>query len=790
MDDATLRILEFDKIRSLIAGFTQTLPGSALARGLTPLARAEEVAEQLAQVEEMQTLHAQRGRPSLGGTRDLGPHLQRLGLEGVFLAAQDLLDVLSSIDAAAECRRYLTAPEAAPRLFEKSRGLEVPETLRRLLRESIGPRGEILDGASFPLADVRRSLRATRERIRRTLEALFSDERLASAFQERLITERNGRYVVPVRADHRGQVKGFVHDESASGQTLYVEPAQTLADNNALQALLREEKREEERILRRLSAQVHAAEAVLRANQALLAVFDLCAAAARFALATAAVAPRLEARALIALREARHPLLLLGADGLAREIQAVPVDLLLGEGGDTLIISGPNTGGKTVALKTLGLLTLMVRCGLPIPCHPDSRLHLFGKIFADIGDEQSIEASLSTFSGHLLRIRAVLEQADNDSLVLLDELGTGTDPAEGGALAMAVLDTLRERGAKTVVTTHLNLVKGYALLNLGVENAAVSFDHETLRPTYRLHYGAPGASNAFTIARTLGFDPEVLGRAASYLSAEEREGAAVLDELNRRSRSLEEDLAEAQRLRGQAQADRDNRRRLLEEIEARKQAILDKAVRRGDEVVRQAEARVKRLLKDAQTLSGGSTAEAARLTREVRQVREDLGAAARPQPRPERVPRQVRAGELLRIPALGAEAEVVRVVAEGVELSLHGKKLRLPLAEVEQFQPPRFAKRRSGVGGVRSRVERSSFEPRLKLVGERVEEALALLERFLDDALLQGLREVEVVHGAGSGALRRSVREFLAAQAEVESFHAAELARGGDNVTIVRLRGA
>ncbi|WP_305044059.1 endonuclease MutS2 [Geoalkalibacter sp.] len=789
MDEATLRILEFDKVRGLLAGLTQTAPGGELARALRPLAERRAVEEALGETAEMQVLHDQRGRPPLGGTRELREHLRRLATAGAFLPPDALLEVLSSIDAAADCRRYLAAAEAAPRLFEKSRGLEVPETLRRLLRDSIGARGEILDGASFALADIRRNLRLTRERIRRVLEALLNDERLAGAFQERLITERNGRYVVPVRADHRGQVKGFIHDESASGQTLFVEPAQTLSDNNALQALLREEKREEERILRRLADEVREHAPQLVANQRLLALFDLRAAAARFALATAAAAPRLEDQPRIALRAARHPLLLLGPDGRPRTAPAVPVDLLLGAEGDTLIISGPNTGGKTVALKTLGLLTLMVRCGLPVPCHPDSSLHLFGKIFADIGDEQSIEASLSTFSGHLLRLRAVLEQADGDSLVLLDELGTGTDPAEGGALAMAVLDALRGRGARTVVTTHLNLVKGYALLNAGVENAAVSFDHETLRPTYRLHYGAPGASSAFTIARTLGFDEAVLRRAESYLGVEEREGLAILEELHRRSQRLEEDLGETRRLHDQARAERDKRRRLLEDIEQGRQAILEKARRRGEELVRRAEARVKQLLKEARELSG-STAEAARLSGEMRQVREALRQETAAKPGQGRVPREVSVGELLRIPALGGDAEVVRVVGAEVELVLHGKKLRQPLAALEQYQPPRFAKKRPGVGWVRSRVERAVCETRLKLVGARIDDALPLLQRFLDDALLHGLREVEVVHGAGSGALRKAVREFLAAQAEVESFHAAELERGGDNLTIVRLRGA
>lgn len=789
MDEATLRILEFEKIRGLIAGMTQTVPGRVLAWTLAPLSDKQQVSQILLETEEMGRLEQQRGRPPLGGTRDLAASLQQLALQGAYLLSEALLDVLSSIEAAADCRRYFAAQETAPQLFDKSRKLEVPEGLRRMLRESIGMRGEILDGASFALGDIRRSVRQTRERIRRVLDALLNDERFSGAFQERIITERNGRYVVPVRADHRGQIKGFVHDESSSGLTLFVEPTQTLSDNNALQALLREEKREEERILRRLSDEVRAQSTVLAANQQWLAQLDLRAAAARFAVAVQATAPFLEERPQVALFAARHPLLLLQADGSRRDMDVIPVDLLLGADGDTLIISGPNTGGKTLALKTLGLLTLMVRCGLPIPCRADSRLHLFGKIFADIGDEQSIETSLSTFSGHLLRLRTVLEQADSDSLVLLDELGTGTDPAEGGALAMAVLDALRARGARTVVTTHLNLVKGYALLNEGVQNAAVSFDSQTLRPTYRLHYGAPGASSALTIARTLGFDESVLRQAENYLGREEREGQTILEELHRRSVNLEDQLADAEKLHAQAQVERDKRRRLLEEVEQSKQAILEKARRRGEEVVRRAESRLKQLLKDAQTLSG-ATADAARLTREVRQVGEELAGAVRPRPRPERRPRQVSEGELLHIPALGTQAEVVRIVPEGVELSWQGKKMRLSLEEVEAFDPPRFAKRRSGVGAVRSKVERHGFQPQMKLVGERVDDALSKLQRFLDDALLQGMHEIEIVHGAGSGVLRRAVREFLAAQPEVESFHAADLARGGDNVTIVQLRGA
>jgi DNA mismatch repair protein MutS2 len=422
--------------------------------------------------------------------------------------------------------------------------------------------------------------------------------------------------------------------------------------------------------------------------------------------------------------------------------------LCLGSGIDTLVVSGPNTGGKTVALKTAGLLVLMVRSGLHIPCHPDSRVHLFGKIFADIGDEQSIEANLSTFSGHMVRIRRILAAADDDSLVLLDEIGTGTDPAEGGALALAVLDSLRERGARTAATTHLNLVKSYAHLRGGVENAAVEFDALTLEPTYRLHYGIPGASSAFTIARRLGLPEEVLATAGRFLGEGEREGLELLEELNRLRRQLAQELSEVEALRRRAGEERAKRQRLLGELEEQKRGILEKATRRGDQLLRDAERQVKNLLRQAREVAG-SPPEEARIAGQMRAVRDEMTAA---RPLPQRLgvmPQEVAPGELLRVTALGAEATVVRLLGAEVELDLRGKKLRLPFAALEQFSPRRFAQRRSGRSVIAGRVERERCESRLLLVGKRVDEVLPLLDRFLDDALLHGLREVEVVHGAG-----------------------------------------
>ncbi len=767
--------------------WTATGPGRELAVGLEPLESAEVVAAALAEVTEMVSLLADRGNPSVGGLRDLRPALRQLHAAGTWLRPETLLEVLSSVEAARECRGYFLGRESAPRLAAEAVTLVDLKELRRALKEAVGPRGEILDSASFRLGDLRREILQLRGRIKRSLEQLLNSDRLAGVFQDRIITERGGRYVVPVRADHRGQLKGFIHDESSSGQTLFLEPVTVLEWNNELQTLLREEKREEERVLLRLSDQVRQVVAELASNQAILARFDFLAAAARFSRLCEGAAPRLSAKPLLELKQARHPLLLFGADGTLRPKGAVPVDLVLGEGADTLVISGPNTGGKTVALKTLGLLMLMVRSGLHIPCHPDSRVGLFARVFADIGDEQSIEASLSTFSGHLTRIGRILEQADERSLVLLDEVGTGTDPAEGGALAMAILDRLRQSGARTVVTTHLNLVKGYAQLQDGVENAAVEFDSRTLAPSYRLHYGIPGASNAFTIARLLGFPEPVLERAGHYLGSDEREGLELLEKLNELRKELEQDRAEAALLKRRASQDRERRKQLLKELDEQKRGILDKASRRGEQLVREAEGRLKGLLREARELSGDARQQA-RLSGNLQEVRQQV-VKSRPEPdRRGRVPTEVAPGEILRVTALGTEGEVVKVLSGAAELSVHGKKLRLPLSSLEQFSPPRFAAKGKGGGKIHGRIERQGFEPKLMLIGKRAEEALLLLDRFLDDALLHQQRQLEVVHGAGEGILRRAVRDFLAGHREVSAFHAADLAHGGDNVTIVELK--
>jgi DNA mismatch repair protein MutS2 len=708
-----------------------------------------------------------------------------LRAEGSWLTPEALLQVLSSCEAAVASKRYFADAGCAPRLTAQTAALTDVRELRRDLRASLGPRGEILDEASFELGDIRRELRQLRTRIKKMLEEMLSSEQLASAFQDRLITERGGRYVLPVRADHRGQVRGFIHDESASGQTLYVEPTAVLEANNQLQGLLREEKREEERILRRLSDGVRRNSEILLVNQQLLILLDCRSAAGRFSCQYEGTAPEITEGAMLELRGARHPLLLFQADGQRRSAPAVPIDLLLGEGHDTLVISGPNTGGKSVALKTAGLLVLMAAAGLHLPCRPGSRLHLFRGVFADIGDEQSIEENLSTFSGHLTRIGRILAAADGDSLVLLDEAGTGTDPAEGGALALAVLDSLRARGTRIVLTTHLNLVKGYAHLQTGVENAAVEFDSQTMAPSYRLHYGIPGASSAFTIARTLGIPEMVLVQAERYLGEGERSALAIIEDLNRLHGQLQEELTAAGRDRQQAAAEREHRRKLLQELETQKKTLLEKAVRRAEQLVRDTEQRLRTQLRDS---APSSPKERALQSEQLKEIKGELSALhplKRAHP-----PREVRIGEILRVPALSAEGEVLRQQDDKVELLLQGKRLRLPLSELEACAPRRFAAKGGGRKTVRSSIQRQQVQQRLLLVGKRADEALLLLERFLDDALLHDLREVEIVHGSGEGVLRQVVREYLKNHRDVTAFHAGDLAYGGENITIAELRGA
>ena len=783
-NEAALQRLEYPRLRTLLAGQTQSEPGYLQAAQLVPLSDRDVIDAALTEVDESVQWLLDGQSPSLGGCWDLSVLLKSVQAEGSLIVVEDLLKVAQSLRVMGDCRHWFKTQDQKSRLAQAAAGIVALPELQRRLQDSVSSRGELLDSASFELGDLRYQIRQTKSRIKQQLDQLLTGDHSSSLFQERLITIRNNRYVVPLKSDCRGQIKGFVQDESASGQTLYLEPSQVLEGNNRLQQLVREEQREERRILLQLAELVRRDAAVLDINQTFLARIDLRFAAARLSRSYHGCRPELVSDSIVELRQARHPLLM-EVDGHFDLSAAAPVDILLPEGCHALVISGPNTGGKSVALKTLGLLLLMVRSGLHIPCDPDSRLHLYQHLHVDIGDEQSIEESLSTFSGHLLKVREILEQADAETLVLLDEAGTGTDPAEGAALIQAVLDQLCRQGAKIVLTTHLGQLKHFAHGHAAIENAAVGFDPETLLPTYRLRYGIPGASSALTTARRLGLPTPVIQRAVQYLGEEEHDHSVLLTRLNARQQELEDELSQVKQSRIEADIAQQLRKRQLSQLKEKKREILARATRQAEELITATEARMKKLRKHkpGPVLPLQSIDERQQLTI----AREELKPFKPKQKRTGAIPVELVVGELLRIPALGIEAQVERLHGESVELLVGGKRMRQPLAALEQFKPRRFVEPFKVSGQVSRKVVERQISTQLKLIGQRVDEALAHLERFIDDAMLNNLSQVEIIHGAGEGILRRAVREHLAGEKGVTAFYAAPADQGGENITIAEL---
>jgi DNA mismatch repair protein MutS2 len=784
---STLTRLEFDAVRRLLAARTDSLPGRLLSEELLPLAGQAPVALALEEVVEAQALLAE-GRPPLAGNQVLKAILERSAASGSLLAAEQLQDVGAAVEVAGCCRSWADPLAEESRLAQLCALLAPLSPLLRRLQESIGSRAELLDTASFELGDIRRELRQLRGRIKQQLEKMLSANESSGCFQEHLITVRNGRYVVPLKTDYRGQVKGLVHDESASGQTLYLEPELVLAGNSRLQQLLQEEKREERRILLQLTDLVRRHRYELAHNEELLARLDMRFAAACLAREYEGRVPQLVDEPLIELRSARHPLLMV-ADGAEIEpARAVPTELCLLPPSRTLVISGPNTGGKSVALKSFGLLLLMVRAGLPIPCAEGSRLCLFEKLFVDIGDQQSIAEHLSTFSGHLSRLKQILEQADTNSLILLDEAGTGTDPAEGAALVIAALELLQQAGAHTVLTTHLGQLKRWAAETDGVENAAVEIDAETLLPQYRLNYGIPGASSAMATASRLGMPGQLLSRAQQLLGEQPQEGNELLLSLNRRQQEL--DL-----LREQLEQEREDagrlwrmRREQLRKLQEQKAQIRAQAVQQAEGLIADTTRQLRSLKRKAEGVGDTGARGQVALAAQVDEVRRKLQPFRAREKTKRKSEQPLEAGELVRVLPLGVTAEVMRIQGKEAELRIAGKRMRQSLLQLEAFTPRRFAEHGAKrVPRINAPAAPQGQTMRLVLVGQRIEAAIPALERFLDDALLANLPQIEIVHGSGTGALRKAVREYLAAQRCVTAFYAAAAEHGGEKITVAEL---
>lgn len=793
MDARSQELLEFPLIRARLAAATSFPPSRRAAEMIEPSADPVVVARRLDETDQARALLAERPGVGIGAAHDIGPWVER-AVRGGRLDPAQFLGLAETLDATARLATSL-ADERRPLLRELGRELHPLPAVRSTLARSFDPVGELLDTASPRLGGLRAAVRVAYDRLRRRLDALVGAE-LGGALQEPIITLRNGRYVVPVKAEARSRVKGIVHDASGSGQTLFVEPLVAVELGNAWREAQVAESEEVARILDELSALIAANATALRETLDALARFDLWSAKASLAADLDGVRAETADRPEVVLLSARHP-------GLAGRV--VPIDIRIGDGYRALVVTGPNTGGKTVTLRTLGLLSLMHQSGLHIPAAAGSRLPIWRDVFADIGDEQSVAQSLSTFSGHLRRITAIVEAAGPDTLVLLDELGAGTDPTEGSALAQALLDHFIRAGAIVAATTHYAELKAYAHTTPGARNAAVEFDLDTLSPTYRLTIGLPGGSQAFAIAERLGLPEPIVTDARSRLTEAQRSFEATLASI----RATEGETSEALERARAAEVRAADALRIAAEERRR-------ARRERDEAVRAARVEADRIVADLRDELARTRRSLERETVTVASIDSALGraeaiAARLPELEPDALPvvdepRHWLVGDHARSRSGGWQGRIAAIDRDGRRATLESGAMRVSV-EVDDLEPALAGV--AGATGSRGRDSGSSPGPgsgavsgstnaaalrlgrarsvasSLDLRGARVEEALTALDRYLDDASLAGLGSVTVIHGLGTGALRDAVRAAAGAHPLVRSARPGDRGEGGDGATIV-----
>jgi DNA mismatch repair protein MutS2 len=795
VDDHTLRILEFDKVLARLAHHTSFPGGRELALALRPSTERAEVIERQRMTAEGRRLRELQPRTGLGGVRDVRPQADRAA-RGAILQPAELLDVASTLAAAGQLRAsVLRFRDELPLIGALAAQLEpLPELVAEINR-SIDQRGEVTDAASPALGSIRRNVRVAHDRLNERLQTLLHSVQYRDAIQEPIVTLRDGRYVIPVKADQRGQLRGIVHDVSASGATVFIEPLSIVELGNTWRELQLEEEREVERVLRELSGLAGAsADAIIDTVNA-LAQLDL--ALAKSHLADEMDAPELphagEEQRWIAedgalhLLNARHPLL---------TGDVVPITITAGGDYTALLITGPNTGGKTVALKTAGLLALMAQAGLAVPADAASTLPVFASVYADIGDEQSIEQSLSTFSSHMRQIIRILGAAQRDSLVLLDELAAGTDPIEGSALARAILQRLLEIGAIVIATTHHGELKAFAHTTPGIMNASVEFDAETLRPTYHLTIGLPGGSNALTIAERLGLPPEIIAAARGSIAPDQAQVETLLTDIRRERDEAQAARLAEERARSEAEDARARIEQQLSEVEERLDAMVERTT---SELERDA-TEVRQLLAQAE-----EAAERGRLKRaeerlqkalERKQRAEELRPLKRPKPSKAPVASgpaaaDIEPGDLVWIRGYDRFGEALSSPDERGEVELHLGPLRgrVRLDQVERVQRP---KHKDGTDARAPRIAAPALAPaeaelEVEVRGQTVDEALPAIDQYLDRAYRASLPWVRIVHGKGTGTLRQQVRNLLSKHPLVRSYEPGKPEEGGEGVTVAHL---
>ena len=785
MNERSLRVLEFNKIKEKLRKYAVTSGGKELIDNLAPYSSAYEVREALEESREALELLIKKGNPPFEGLHDVREGIQRAKKGGCLNPAQ-LLYIGNMLRCTSRIQEYLTRKEeeeSFPKLEDLAYILTPIKNLENEIENAIVSEEEISDRASSTLHNIRRSLKEKNSSVRDKINSIVRSN--AKYLQDAIYTMRGDRYVLPVKAEYKGAVPGLVHDQSSTGATLFIEPMSLVNLNNEIKELKLKEQAEIERILWALSKKVKDNSDVCSSNMKILLQIDFIFAKGKYASSIDGMMPKVNEDGSFNLVGAKHPL-------IDRD-KVVPSDIYLGKNFSVLMVTGPNTGGKTVTIKTVGLLHLMGMSGLLIPTRDDSSISFYREVFADIGDEQSIEQSLSTFSSHLTNIVGIMREADRDSLVLFDELGAGTDPTEGAALATAIIETLKERGTKIIGTTHYSELKGYALKTHGVENASVEFDVETLRPTYRLLIGVPGKSNAFEISRRLGLDDFVIEKAKGFVSEENMQFEDLIRDLQEKSIIANRDAREAERIKIETEKIKRTYEEKLKRLETTRDKAYNEARREAKEIISAAKDEADEILKAMRELeklgiSGGGRKRLEEERKKLKDSLEDREKAL--------IKERENAGEAIEKVTLGMDAFLpslnqkviiismpdnkgeVQVEAGIMKISVKLKDLR----KAEKTKEEKVRKKRE------VKLNLRSVESRLDLRGLDAEEACYRTDKYLDEAYMANLGEVTIVHGKGTGILRKAINDMLKRHPHVKSYRLGAYGEGGDGVTMVELK--
>ena len=793
MEKDSFKVLEYNRILDKLQEKAGSAMGKELCRGLLPSSDVNEVREWLAQTAEAVQVDSV-AHPPMGGIHDIRQYIKKVGI-GSILEPAELLDILSTMYAMRAVKKFFKELEAeAPLMKASAHNIEIMGQLERNLENTIDEHGVLRDDASIELKRIRREMKVCQARIKDHLANILHSAEYQKYFQEAIVTMRGDRYVVPIKQEYRQYFPGIVHDQSATGATVFIEPMAVVNLNNDVKQLVSAERHEIERILRDMSQQIRRCDEQLLTNCEIMADIDFAFAKAALAYELQATEPVINDEGRTCLIGARHPLI--------DRTRVVPIDISLGEKYSMLLITGPNTGGKTVSMKTLGLMVLMAQAGLFLPAESGSEIAVYNTIYADIGDEQSIEQSLSTFSAHMTHLVDILSKVESDDLLLLDELGAGTDPEEGAALAMAILEQLLKINASVLATTHYSELKTFAFSQAGIENACVEFDVKTLRPTYRLLTGIPGASNAFAISRRLGLSESLIIRAKQLIQADHAQFEQVINQLEKEKLLYE-----------QMNADIMLRQQRAEQLEAKAEAVRADLSKRKAEIIRKAKDEGAAMVRRARR-------ESEEIIKQLKEQFNDLGIQKRQQAIQEARDRLAQEAERVR-PGLVSEKAynkkidpssispgdivyVTKLDQKGSVISVHGKELEVQLGAMKmnvkmsackfvskapaetQSSPktlPRNRKRKESFIG---KVQEAHRE--IDIRGLMVNEAEVILGKFIDDSVMAGLSQVLIIHGKGTGALRKGIHEYLKRHRNVDNFNFADMSEGGTGATLVDLK--